>query len=157
AIAACTSPGAWYFKSLGCALLGCGRTREAQAAFGRAAGHGGIVTPWPEGTCPDPWTAAYFLDRVTAERYIAHHAKLLWTGRTMAPFALYYVGMRAEFEGRRADAIDAYERAAAYAGQPNAHHTAHWAQYRLVRLRAALDGPEPAPASAASSANSGDS
>jgi len=131
------SPPAYYYKSLGCALLGCGRPDEARAAFHNALRASGLENREASAfrsACPDPWTAGYFLDRVSVDAYTQRHASVLWAGRHMGAYAWFYVGWRAELEGRRADAIAAYQQCLTYRALPNAHHGLHWAEYRLARL-----------------------
>ena len=125
----------YYHKSLGCALLACGRTEAAREAFQSALGKYRDLPRLPASACPDYWTAAYFLDRISAREYAAHHADMLWTGWVMAPFPWFYIGLRAELEGRAEEAAEYYQRCVAYQNLPNAHHTVYWAIYRLQRLR----------------------
>jgi eukaryotic-like serine/threonine-protein kinase len=124
-----------FFKSLGWALLGCGRRPEAQAAFEQAVDH--VPVRNAEGLrheCPDPWTAAYFLDLVTVEQYTGRWQHDVLCGRSLACFPWFYVGMRMELEHRTDEARAAYRRCVELGSAPNAHHTAHWAAYRLGRL-----------------------
>jgi serine/threonine protein kinase len=137
ATASLPSVPAYYYKSLGCALLGCGRPDEARAAFQqalRASGLDGRESTALRSACPDPWTAAYFLDRVSLAEYTERHASVLWAGHHMGSYAWFYVGWRAELEGRRADAIAAYRQCLTYRAIPHAHYGLHWAEYRLARL-----------------------
>lgn len=124
-----------YQKSLGWALAGCGQADAARAAFRQALGMP-VNTPREVllRQCPDPMTAAYFLDLITAEEYTGRWKEVVLCGARYAPFPWFYVGLRHEFEGRPAEARAAYEQAAALGRTVNAHHTANWAAYRLRML-----------------------
>ncbi|MBN1511774.1 MAG: serine/threonine protein kinase, partial [Phycisphaerae bacterium] len=124
-----------FYKSLGWALLGCGRRQEARAAFEQALAHVKVRNAeGMRGECPDPWTAAYFLDCVTAEQYTARWQQELLCGRSLACFPWFYVGVRMELENRLPDARSAYQRCVELGNASNAHHLAHWAAYRLSQL-----------------------
>ncbi|MBN2445818.1 MAG: serine/threonine protein kinase, partial [Phycisphaerae bacterium] len=85
-----------FYKSLGWALLGSGRAEEARVAFQQALddvqGHDAEALA---DECPDPWTAAYFLDWVTAEQYAQRWEHNVLCGRSLACFPWFYIGLRA--------------------------------------------------------------
>ena len=126
----------WYYKSLGWALAGAGRSDEAKAAFTKSLEGFESWSPEPPANADiDRWTAAYFLDLVTQEQYTQR-----WRNdEKFACFVWFYVGQRAEIDGRVDDAIAAYENAVELGQLPSAHHTANFAAYRLR----VLTGEEP--------------
>lgn len=123
-----------FYKSLGWALLGCGRVAEARAAFEQAVPVGRRDPDLLARQCPDPTTAAYFLDLISETAYTAHWADIVLLGTRYAPFPWFYVGLRQELAGDLAAARAAYGRCVELGQQPQSHHTAHWAAYRLERL-----------------------
>lgn len=129
-------------KSLGWVLLGRGRRREAMDAFRSVLTAAGIRTAdQARAACPDACTAGYFLDMMTETQYVNRWRGILMCGTRLDPFPWFYVGVRMELEGRTAEATTAYEKAAAMTDMPNAHHTAHWAAYRLQVLNGARPSP----------------
>jgi serine/threonine protein kinase/tetratricopeptide (TPR) repeat protein len=127
----------WYYFHLGRALLSAGRADEARAAFNRALDGFETWAPTPSvRAMPDQWSAAYFLDLVSREQYTRR-----WENSSAITVQLdcmpwFYVGQRAEIEGRIEDAISAYQRAVELGEQsiriPDM--TAHFAAYRLQVL-----------------------
>jgi serine/threonine protein kinase/tetratricopeptide (TPR) repeat protein len=127
----------YYYKSLGWALLACGRKEEARAAFEKALEGVRVRTSAALlDMCFDPTTAAYFLDLLSEHEYTGRWKDIMFQGARYAPAPWFYVGCRRELEGRRTEARAAYQTSVALGRAPNAHHTANWAAYRLTRLDA---------------------
>jgi len=127
-----------FNKSLGLALLHCGRIEEARAAFARAvASDSSVPEAGPfKSSNADTWTAAYFLDRITVDEFTQR-----WLDRAICLGNLgclpwFYIGFRLEIEGKPDEARSAYLKALEAGRVPNPHLTANWAAYRLNLLGA---------------------
>jgi tetratricopeptide (TPR) repeat protein len=121
----------WYQKSLGWALRSEGRTEAAEAAFKSVlAGMEDWSSP-PSKADPDHWTAAYFLDLVTAEQYAERWRNDARFKEKFACFPWFYIGQRMEIEGRREGAVEAYRKSVELGTLPDAHYIHHWSAYRL--------------------------
>ncbi len=126
-----------YYKVQGVALLQCGRTADAKAAFERALTiQTGAETPLQRANI-DEWTAAYFLGRTTATEFTERWQKSALCVGEVASFPWYYVGLRMELEGKPAEACEAYRTAMKVHCVSRPHHTINWAAYRLGILEAA--------------------
>jgi serine/threonine protein kinase/Tfp pilus assembly protein PilF len=124
----------FYHKSLGWALLASGRREEAASAFRRAlpssAGtHPTTTTTQPAGADPDEWTAAYFIDQITQEQFTSK-----WDQTKLAAMVWFYVGHRAEMEGRLDAAMDGYRKSVALAAAVGGNQSGNWAAYRMEVL-----------------------
>jgi tetratricopeptide (TPR) repeat protein len=124
----------YYYKSLGWALLASRQPDEAIAALRIALGD---ENRWTSSTQPaeadrDQWMAALLSSRIGQEQYTAR-----WSEPAAACFSSFYVGQLSEIQGRRADAIAAYQKAVAV----GTHQTANWAAYRLQTLASAGNSP----------------
>jgi hypothetical protein len=84
--------------------------------------------------------AALLSSRITQEQYTTR-----WSDPAAACFSWFYVGQLMEIQGKRAEAIAAYQKAVAL----GAHQTANWAAYRLQSLAALTGSPttRPSPSS----------
>ena len=83
---------------------------------------------------PNSVVAPYSLDCswvMWSRKYDAVHK---WNQTKSAPMVWFYVGHRAEVEGRREAAIDAYRRSIELAAVAGGHPTGNWAAYRLEAL-----------------------
>lgn len=133
-----------YYKVLGIAQLQCGHPAEAKVAFEKAINRTQRPdTPLTQAG-PDEWTAAYFLDRVTAEQFVER-----WRGRAMCVGDLeclpwYYIGWRMEMEGKPDQAREAYLKSIEAGKRPKAHHSANMAAYRLNLLNQRVPASNPA-------------
>ena len=94
----------------------------------------------PADADPDEWTAAYFLSRVTREQYTSHFSQ-----SATPSFPWFYVGQLMEIQGKPDAAELAYQKAA----DLGAHHTRHWAAYRLQSLNQPTHRPASRPAASA--------
>ena len=132
----------YYYKSLGWALLACGESEQAAAALSQALGD---ESRWeaaslPADADPDQWTAAYLLSRVTQDQYTSH-----FTQSAYPSFPWFYVGQLMESQRKREVAELAYRKATSL----GAHHTRHWAAYRMQSLSKQPDSPTTRPTSSA--------
>ncbi len=132
----------WYYKSLGWALYGAGRMKEAIAAFQQAieaadeTGANRLID-----LHPDALTAAYFLDLITRQEFTDRLARDMMTGAKLACYPWFYVGLRMELSGDREAALAAYHQCIALGQGPSAHHTVVWASYRLSVLEGRHEPP----------------
>jgi hypothetical protein len=124
-----------HHKSLGWALLACGRREEGRAQLRKA-----LAGDWSSGPPPgadvNDWTAAYLLGRVTAEQYTAR-----WRDGPKATLPWFYIGQRQEMDGDAPGAISSYRNSVAYGQRPGAEDTWTFAAYRLKVLTNAPDRP----------------
>ena len=83
-----------HFKTLGIALLGCGRQLEAYVSFRNVLSHAaGFENTDIQSSDPEAWTAAYFLDTVTATRFTEYWAETVIEDIHYAPLPWFYVGL----------------------------------------------------------------
>jgi len=134
-----------FFKSLGCALLACGKRDEAEASFKLALAY---LESWrptlPLEADPDEWTAAYFLDLVPEQAYTDR-----WLmDDKFACFPWFYIAQRMEIEGKKEAAIEAYKKSVELGKLPDAHHIRFWSEYRLGVLTGTVKPPTTASAPA---------
>jgi hypothetical protein len=123
----------YYYKSLGWGLVAAGKREEAAGELRRALSGGSATRPAtrPASGDADEWTAAYFLDLVSKQQFTAR-----WEQTKVGGMVWFYVGHRAEIEGRAEEAIAAYRKSvelgvAVGGGQ----QAANWAGYRLEKLK----------------------
>jgi WD40 repeat protein len=127
-------PELYGLKSLGWALLSCGRSDEAREAFRRV--------PKSTRSTHDGVTVGYFLDEYTEAQYASQYENSSYH----VCFPWFYVGQRMEIEGKRDRAIAAYRKCAGFGRYPNVHYISNWAAYRLKVLtdgRSALSETSP--------------
>lgn len=116
------------YKSYGWALWAAGRREEAAGAFEKA-----IVDVDLAKAGLDAWAVAYFLGRVSEDKFVERSAK---DPQLKETFACFYIGQRREKERSLADAIDAYQMALDAAKSHQIKHpVTHWSAYRLSLLR----------------------
>jgi tetratricopeptide (TPR) repeat protein len=131
----------WYYKDHGWALLSAGRAKEAQDAFRKVIEGFETWEPTPSNQAdPDHWIAAYFLDLVSQEQYTQRwkDVRVIFAHNDSMPW--FYVGQRAEIEGRVDDAISAYQTAVELGKVPSPHMTANFSAYRLQVLTSDRNG-----------------
>lgn len=134
-------------RSLGVVLLGLGRRQEAMDAFRETLAVLGIQTADEAvNACPEPNTVGYFLDMVNQDQFVDRWRGIVVYGARLDSWPWFFIGMRAELEERRGDALIAYSKAVELGRTPHSHCTANWAAYRLRMLMNAVPS-SPAPTS----------
>jgi hypothetical protein len=134
----------FYSKALGWALLRRGDVaraeREFATAMSRRASSTTRATTQPA-TQPashvDAWTAAFLAGRISQDEYLERwefaYSSLVW----------FYIGEKADIDGKREEALLAYQTSARKA---NSHRSAGWAAYRIRQMTGA-SRPTSGPAS----------
>lgn len=123
----------YFYKSLGWCLLAQHKSEDARKAFeevlkDRRREDG---TYNLEKANPDQITAAYFLDAVTEQAYIAHLA----SDKRLACFPWFYVAQRREIEGNRDAAVKAYERCIELGAGDNPLPVRALSEWRLRKVK----------------------
>jgi len=131
----------YYYKSLGWALYVLGERDAAKEAFQQTLKSIGRFIDARESADPDHWTAAYFLDQIGEDEYASRWRKDNRYGETFACFPWFYIGLRAEADGRKSDAVRAYRKCVELGHLPDAHHNSNLAAYRLQVLGETAEAP----------------
>ncbi len=123
----------YCYKSLGLCLLAQCKTDESRQAFqevlkDRKRKDG---TYDLEKADPDQLTAAYFLDLITEQAYIERFA----SDKRLSCFPLFYIAQRREIEGKKDEAIKAYERCVELGKGDNPHTVRALAEWKLRKLK----------------------
>lgn len=125
---------AWYYKSLGWALLRAGERDAADQAL-RIALEGYDSVTLNTNANPDLWTAAFLLGEIDEEQFIGQWDRHPQHQRRFAPMMWFYLGQMAEQKGDFPAAKEAYEQSVESYG-PEYHHLAGiWSRYRLQQLK----------------------
>jgi len=120
-----------FHRTLGWALLHCGRKDQARAALRRVIGDADRWSAHPPSTASRyEWSAAYLLGLVTQHEYAAHHE----ASDAFACYPWFFIGQRMEMEGDPSAAIKAYRRCVELGRRPKAWYFHNWAAYRLRLL-----------------------
>jgi hypothetical protein len=125
-------PQAYMQKTLGLSLCAQGKWDEAKSAFRDALLRLRQDDQTFKLSDADSFemTAAYFLDLVSQEEYVAFTKD----SKELACFPWFYVGQRKEFEGDRETALTAYKRSVELGDDETADVTRRLAKWRLVEL-----------------------
>jgi tetratricopeptide (TPR) repeat protein len=121
------------YKSLGVVLIAQGKSDEATKAFRTALAR----TRQDDGTFKlegadiVEMTAAYFLDLISQDEYVASMAE----SKADACVPWFYVGQRMEFGGDREAALAAYKRSVELGDEETADATRRLARWRLTELQ----------------------
>ncbi len=134
-------------NTLAWALLQVGRIEAAHSVFRAVVAHLGDWSPEPPSNAfIQHWTAAYFLDMVTDEQFVARYTNHASLGNQYACWPWFYIGQRLEIEGKLEQAIAAYRKSVELGKLLGAHYIHNWSAYRLGVLTGTI--PDPAAASA---------
>ncbi|MBP7933520.1 MAG: serine/threonine protein kinase [Phycisphaerae bacterium] len=132
----------YYSKSLGWALLSCGREMEAMAALRQSLR---ACSDWsngpPANADPDHWCSAYYLGLVTEEEFLKRWCEDAVAKRTLGPVIWFAVGQLREVRGQREEAILAYRNSVSLGSSEGAHWSANFAAYRLGVLTGRIVPP----------------
>jgi tetratricopeptide (TPR) repeat protein len=131
------NPPPFMYKSLGLALLAQGKQQEASAEFRKAL----EALQQPDGAFDlkgadnIQLTAAYFLDLVAENEYVA----AVKDDAALACYPWFYVGQRKELQGDRDGALAAYRQSVELGNSDAAEKTVALAKWRLTELEKTSD------------------
>ena len=128
--------------NLGWALLWSGLYAEARTTLGRVVDKLGSWSPAPPTKAYiRHWTAAYFLDLVSADQFANQYRDHPTLKEQFACWPWFYIGQRMEIQGKRDAAIEAYRKSVELGKLPGAHFIRFWSEYRLGSLTGTIRPP----------------